>query len=69
MVDRLDLGEQRLLGQVALLDLADLLVRPDDLVDEDARMKKIGVKRMIGAAARYGRIGLSVRCCMSRNAQ
>ena len=36
-MDRLDLGEERLLGQVALPDLADLLVRPDDLVDPDAR--------------------------------
>ena len=33
VVDRLDLGEQRFLGQVALPDLADLLVGPDDLVD------------------------------------
>ena len=35
VVDRLDLGEERLLGQVPLPDLADLLVRPDDLVDPD----------------------------------
>ena len=34
-LDRLDLGEQRLLGQVALVDLADLLVGPDDPVDDD----------------------------------
>ena len=33
MVDRFDLGEEGLLGQVPLPDLADLLVRPDDLVD------------------------------------
>ena len=32
-------------------------------------MKKIGVNRMMPAAARYGRIALSDRCCMSRNAQ
>ena len=35
VVDRLDLGEEGLLGQVPLPDLADLLVRPDDLVDPD----------------------------------
>ena len=33
VMDRLDLGEQRLLRQVALPGLADLLVRPDELVD------------------------------------
>ena len=33
VADRLDLGEEGLLGQVALPDLADLLVGPDDLVD------------------------------------
>src|SRR5262245_23990838 len=33
VVDRLDLVEERLLGQVPLPDFADLLVRPDDLVD------------------------------------
>ena len=33
VVDRFDLGEEGLLGQVALPHLADLLVRPDDLVD------------------------------------
>src|SRR6476659_9484012 len=32
-------------------------------------MKKIGVNRMIPAAAMYGRIALSDRCGMSRNAQ
>ena len=37
VVDRLDLVEQRLLGEVPLPHLADLLVRPDDLVDPDAR--------------------------------
>src|SRR4029077_20866419 len=35
VMDRLDLGEERLLGQVAFPDLADLLVGPDDLVDPD----------------------------------
>src|SRR6185436_15841114 len=33
VLDRLDLGEERLLGQVPLPHLANLLVRPDDLVD------------------------------------
>jgi hypothetical protein len=32
-------------------------------------MKKNGVNRMIPAATRYGRIALSERCCISRNAQ
>ena len=31
--------------------------------------EKIGVKTMMKLAATYGRIGFSVRCCMSRNAQ
>ena len=35
VMDRLDLGKERLLSQVSLPDLADLLVRPDDLVDPD----------------------------------
>ena len=39
-MDRLDLGQERLLGQVALVDLADLLVRPDDLVDEDRQREE-----------------------------
>ena len=34
-LDRLDLGQQGLLGEVPFVDLADLLVRADDLVDED----------------------------------
>ena len=31
--------------------------------------EKIGVKMMMKLAATYGRIGFSVRCCISRNAQ
>ena len=42
VLDRLDLGEQRLLGQVPLPDLADLLVRPDDLVDPDREDEEDG---------------------------
>ena len=51
MVDRLDLVEERFLGQVPLPDLADLLVRPDDLVDPDREEERNGVKRMIPAAS------------------
>ncbi len=35
MRDRLDLGEHHLFGEVPLVDVADALLRPDDLVGED----------------------------------
>ena len=68
-LDRLDLGQQRLLGEGPLVDLADLLVRPDDPVDEDREDEEERREEDDQAAARYGRIGLAVRSCMSRNAQ
>ena len=69
-LDRLDLGQQRLLGEGALVHLADLLLRSDDPVgDHGEREKKIGVKMMTRLAAKYGRIGFADRSCMSRKAQ
>jgi hypothetical protein len=38
--DRLDLREHRLLGEVALVDLADALLGPDDLVGEDGEREQ-----------------------------
>ena len=59
--DRLDLGEHRLLGEVALVDLADSLLRPDDPVgehgereqdrgeDDDERRREVGRERVVAA--------------------
>ena len=69
MLDRLDLGEERLLGQVPFPDLADLLVRPDDLVDPDGEDEEDRGEQDDPGGRDVGRIGLSDRCCMSRNAQ
>ena len=61
VVDRFDLRKEGLLGQVALPHLADLLVRPDDLVDphgeeeeergeeDDPRRREVGRNRVGGA--------------------
>ena len=39
-LDRLDFGEERLFREIAFVDLTDLLVRPDDLVDEDRQREQ-----------------------------
>jgi hypothetical protein len=59
-LDRLHLREEGLLRQVALVDLADLLV---------GNRNRTGVNSTIRAAARYGWTGFSLRSCMSRKAQ
>ena len=39
-LDRLDLGQQRFLGEVAFIHLADLLLRPHDPIHEDRRWEE-----------------------------